>query len=129
MSAEEARQVRISVREGAASGEIAGWQADDLVLGSILFDYGKATIRPDYRALLDRIAAQLERSGGGRVAVIGHTDVHGSHEFNTRLGLARARAVYEAIAARLSPQLRAKVKVEVSADPRAPVGTRPEPRP
>ena len=35
-----------------------------------------------------------------------------------------AKAVYEALAKRLSPEVRAKVKVEASNDPTAPVGAR-----
>jgi hypothetical protein len=35
----------------------------------------------------------------------------------------RAKAVYEAVAAKLSPAVRAKVRVESSNDPAAPAGT------
>lgn len=56
--------------------------------------------------------------------VVGHTDVRGSHAYNTALGMRRARAVYEALAAHLSPEVRAQVRVESSNDPTAPVGTK-----
>jgi hypothetical protein len=36
----------------------------------------------------------------------------------------RAKAVYEALAKRLSPEVRAHVRVEASNDPAAPVGVR-----
>ncbi len=39
------------------------------------------------------------------------------------LGMRRAKAVYEAFAAKLSPEVRAKVRVESSNDPAAPAGT------
>ena len=60
--------------------------------------------------------------GGGVVALVGHTDVRASHAYNTALGLRRATSVYEALAKRLSPEVRAKVRVESSNDPTAPVG-------
>ena len=74
--------------------------------------------------LLDKLAQALEKLGGGDVAVIGHTDVRGSHAYNTALGLRRAKSVYDALAKRLSPEVRAKVRVDVSNDPTAPVGVK-----
>lgn len=100
---------------------VAGWSEGGAVLGTLLFDNAKATIRPQYESLLDSIAEAIEGEGGGRVAIIGYTDVHGSYDYNTRLGLQRAQAVYEALLRRLSPDTRAKVQVEVSADPQRPL--------
>jgi large repetitive protein len=91
-------------------------------LGKVLFDTDRSEIRPEFAAVLDQVAARLERMGGGAIAVVGHTDVRGSHAYNTALGMRRARAVYEALATRLSPEVRAKVRVESSNDPTAPVG-------
>ncbi|WP_237054050.1 DUF6923 family protein [Marilutibacter chinensis] len=92
------------------------------LLGTVLFDTDRSEIRPEFAPLLDRVAARLEGMGGGAIAVVGHTDVRGSHAYNTALGMRRARAVYEALAERLSPELRARVRVESSNDPTAPVG-------
>jgi uncharacterized repeat protein (TIGR01451 family)/fimbrial isopeptide formation D2 family protein len=119
--------LEISVRDGddGQAPLIAGWSDGGNVLGTLLFDSGRATIRPEYGELLDRMAEALERGGGGRVAIVGHTDVHGSHTYNTQLGLRRAKAVFDALVQRLSPPVRAKVQVEASADPRKPVGTPP----
>lgn len=101
----------VSVAEGGA------------LLGAVLFDTDKSSIRPEFEPLLDEVAAALERKRGGAIAIVGHADVRGSHEYNTALGMRRAKAVYEALARRLSPQVRAKVRVEASGDPDAPVGT------
>ena len=116
-----ALQINVREGEGVEAPVLAGWDEGGVVLGVVLFDSGRASIRPGYDELLDRVAAELERGGGGRVAIVGHTDAHGSHEFNTRLGMQRARAVFDALVARLSPAVRERVRVEASADPRQPV--------
>ncbi|MDQ8050858.1 OmpA family protein [Luteibacter sp.] len=127
LSPAELDALRISVREKATdpSTMVAGIGTGNTLLGTLLFDNDKATIRPRYRQLLDQIAADLEHHGGGTVAIVGYTDVHGSHAYNAELGLRRARAAYDAIAARLSPELRGRVKVESNADTRAPVDVPP----
>ena len=51
-----------------------------------------------------------------------HADKRGSDAYNVALGLRRAKAVYAAIAAKLDPEVRAKLRVEISDDPTAPVG-------
>ena len=93
------------------------------VLGSVLFDTDKADIRPEYRSLIDRLADDIGKLGGGSVGVVGHADRRGSDAYNVQLGLRRAKAVYEAIAARLAPQVRDKLRVDISDDPTAPVGS------
>ena len=90
----------------------------------MLFDTDKSNIRPEFAPLLDKVAAALEKMGGGSIAIVGHTDVRASHAYNVALGMRRAKAVYEALAQRLSPQVRANVRVEASNDPTAPVGVR-----
>uniref|UniRef100_UPI0011EE4EA7 OmpA family protein n=1 Tax=Luteimonas suaedae TaxID=2605430 RepID=UPI0011EE4EA7 len=101
---------------------VAGVTEGGALLGTVLFDTDQAQIKPEFAPLLDRVAARLEAMGGGAIAVVGHTDVRGSHAYNAELGLRRARAVYEALAERLSPEVRAQVRVESSNDPTAPVG-------
>ena len=103
---------------------VVGVDEGGALLGTVLFDTDKSTIRPEFEPLLDKVAAALEKMGGGSIAVVGHTDVRASHAYNTALGMRRARAVYEAIAKRLSQEVRAKVRVEASNDPTAPVGVR-----
>lgn len=124
LSADDLAALQINVREGEGTDApvLAGWGEGGVVLGVVLFDSGKASIRPGYDELLERVAAELERGDGGRVAIVGYTDVHGTHEYNTLLGLQRARAVFDALVARLSPAVRDRVRVEASADPRQPVG-------
>jgi len=102
---------------------VAGVDAGGALLGTVLFDTDKSSIRPEFEALLDAVARRLDALGGGVVAIVGHTDVRASHAYNAALGLRRATAVQQALAKRLSPEVRAKVRVEASSDPAAPVGT------
>jgi len=53
---------------------------------------------------------------------VGRADHRGADAYNTQLGLKRAKAVYDAIAADLKPEVREKVRVEVSDNPNAPLG-------
>ncbi len=64
-------------------------------LGSdaVEFDFDKATLRPENRELLSRIAGVLLTSKGYRVQIHGHTDDIGSSEYNQRLSERRADAV------------------------------------
>ena len=103
---------------------IVGVDEGGALLGTVLFDTDKSNIRPEFEPLLDKVAAALEKMGGGSIAIVGHTDVRASHAYNVALGMRRAKAVYEALAKRLSPEVRAKVRVEASNDPTAPVGVR-----
>ncbi|MFT4255644.1 MAG: isopeptide-forming domain-containing fimbrial protein, partial [Pseudoxanthomonas sp.] len=102
---------------------VAGVNASGALLGTVLFDTDKSAIRPEFEALLDAVAKRLDAMGGGVVVLVGHTDVRASHAYNTALGLRRATAVQQALAKRLSPEVRARVRVESSSDPTAPVGT------
>jgi outer membrane protein OmpA-like peptidoglycan-associated protein len=65
------------------------------------------------------VAALLQQSNGGVVTIVGHTDVRASHAYNAALGLRRAQAVQAVLEQRLSPDVRAKVRVEANADPSA----------
>ncbi|MGR4877598.1 isopeptide-forming domain-containing fimbrial protein, partial [Pseudoxanthomonas sp. LARHCG66] len=103
---------------------IVGVDEGGALLGTVLFDTDKSNIRPEFEPLLDKVAAALDRMGGGSIAIVGHTDVRASHAYNVALGMRRAKAVYEALAKRLSPEIRTKVRVEASNDPTAPVGVR-----
>ncbi|MFZ0429512.1 MAG: OmpA family protein [Acidobacteriota bacterium] len=64
-------------------------------LGSdtINFDFDKASLRPEERELLSRIAGILLTSSGYRVQVFGHTDDVGSDAYNQSLSEQRAQAV------------------------------------
>jgi large repetitive protein len=140
LSPEQAQALKVSLRadlEDPASTLVSlGGHSSEMqpVLGSVLFDTDKADIKPQYATVIDKVAADIERLGGGVVGVIGHADKRGSDAYNVALGLRRAKAVFEAIAAKLGPQARDKLRVEISEDPTAPVdyvvpsGTQPKGR-
>lgn len=92
------------------------------VLGTVLFETGSARIQPRYRPLLEKIASAVEQMRGKRIVIVGHADKRGSYEYNDALGLRRAKAVYDAVVEFLSPELRKTLRVDLSADPHAPVG-------
>ncbi|HVF80510.1 MAG TPA: OmpA family protein [Flavisolibacter sp.] len=61
---------------------------------NILFDEGKATIRPDAETNLKQIVGSIgKRYNGGEVRVYGFTDAQGSAGFNKDLAQQRADAV------------------------------------
>ncbi len=120
-------QVVLSVRADPddPASLLAGIGEGGPVLGTLLFDTDKATIQPRFDGLLDQVAQMLAASGGGSVAIIGHADRRGSREYNAALGLRRARAVYDALAPRLPPEVRARLTVQVDPDPDAPLAVPP----
>jgi outer membrane protein OmpA-like peptidoglycan-associated protein len=60
---------------------------------SIRFDFDKATIKPEYRDILNRIAGILMALKGYSVAVYGYTDDIGTQRYNLQLSQRRAEAV------------------------------------
>lgn len=70
---------------------------DILRLGNIYFDYNKATIRPESRESLAKIAGVLQEYGNVRLSVEGHTDSIASEKYNQQLSQARAQSVRDAL--------------------------------
>ena len=59
----------------------------------ILFDFDKATIKPEYEQLIKQLASATQESKNIKVSVIGHTDTMGTNDYNYALGGRRADAV------------------------------------
>ena len=59
----------------------------------VTFDVGSATLRPQFRAVLDDVAASLTQYPNSLVDVYGHTDSTGSDSFNQQLSERRAQTV------------------------------------
>ena len=83
-------------------------------LGTFLFDTDKSVIKPQYRGLIKEIADDLNRRGRGAIGLVGHADMRASNEYNRYLGLRRSKAVFDAILAQLSPEVRQRVRVDIS---------------
>src|SRR5271156_1998355 len=60
---------------------------------SIRFDFDKATIKPEYRDILNRIAGIMMTLKGYTIAVYGYTDDVGPETYNLQLSQRRAAAV------------------------------------
>lgn len=71
-------------------------------LENILFNFDKATLRPESNAKLDA-AAQIIKDANGNFLIVGHTDKKGSDAYNLRLSRQRAAAVVNALEARGVP--------------------------
>lgn len=65
---------------------------------SIRFDFDKATIKPEYRDILNRIAGIMMTLKGYTIAVYGYTDDVGSPTYNLQLSQRRAEAVRDFLA-------------------------------
>jgi OOP family OmpA-OmpF porin len=65
-----------------------------LVLRGVNFDFNKSDIRPDSRPVLDEAADVLKDNPTVRISVEGHTDSIGSDEYNEKLSVRRAEAVF-----------------------------------
>jgi len=59
----------------------------------VTFDVGSATLKPQFRDTLDKIAASMVQYPDSLIDVYGHTDSTGSESFNQVLSESRARTV------------------------------------
>lgn len=92
----QANTLRNQLREFQLRQTAAGAQ---LVLQDVVFETGRATLRPGAADRLRPLAAYLQASPNVRVRIEGHTDSVGGNAMNQRLSEARAQAVRSALAA------------------------------
>ncbi|WP_250464985.1 isopeptide-forming domain-containing fimbrial protein, partial [Microbulbifer litoralis] len=107
----EGLQVRLHTETRGTDTLVAGLTGEGTELGTLLFDTGKASIRPEFLPLLDQVAETIAASGDGRLTIVGHADRRGSPEYNSELGMRRAAAVYRALMERLHPDLKEDIRV------------------
>lgn len=74
-------------------------QRAQAALQDILFNFNKATLRPEASPKLDD-AARIIKESNGKFIVIGHTDKRGNDEYNLRLSRERAAAVVRGLESR-----------------------------
>ena len=65
----------------------------------INFDFAKADIKPESAPVITQVVQLLKDNPGLKVAIEGHTDSIGGHDYNMALSAARAQSVVAAIAA------------------------------
>jgi len=100
-AAEAARNQAASAQQQLADAqkELADLKAKQtdrgmvVTLGDVLFDTGKATLKPGAMESLNRLATYLSQNPQTKVLVEGHTDSVGSDDYNIGLSERRARAV------------------------------------
>jgi outer membrane protein OmpA-like peptidoglycan-associated protein len=68
-----------------------------LTLGDVLFDTGKANLKPGAYATIDRLATVLKEVSTRTVMIEGHTDSMGAEDYNQQLSEQRAMAVQSAL--------------------------------
>jgi len=71
-----------------------------IVLGGVVFESGKATLKPESEAVLDQAYETLVSYPKMVVEISGHTDNVGRRSFNKRLSEARAQAVKDYLVAK-----------------------------
>ncbi|MBL8686809.1 MAG: OmpA family protein [Alphaproteobacteria bacterium] len=94
----ETSSISSDARELAAStSEIKVTESDTElkieIIGDILFDFNKATLRSSAEETLNKIAEFLNRRQVSLIRVEGHTDSVGSADYNQRLSEQRAETV------------------------------------
>jgi len=60
---------------------------------NVLFDFDKAVLKPEGRAVADEVVASMKAHSQDTLVLEGHTDNIGSDEYNMALGTRRAEAV------------------------------------
>jgi flagellar motor protein MotB len=92
--------VKVLVEDGRGGSCAASVQipiAQKFVLtesaGKVLFDFNKATLKPEAKSQLARVLQVLKDQPGAQVDVAGHTDSVGSDAYNLKLAKARAESV------------------------------------
>lgn len=69
------------------------------VVGDALFDFDKASLRPDAEETLMAAGPEIAKLGGKPARIEGHTDAIGSDAYNAKLSEARATTVRDWLAA------------------------------
>ena len=72
----------------------------------VTFDTGSATLKPEFRAVLDKVAQSMIDYPQSLIDVYGHTDSTGSDAFNQRLSEQRAATVMNYLISRGVPAAR-----------------------
>lgn len=96
------RTVTVAAMEQEVTGKTLGEglaRDGKVALYGILFDTGKATLRPESDPTLAAIADMMGTAPGLSIYVVGHTDNIGSLAANTTLSEQRAAAVVKALVA------------------------------
>jgi len=78
--------------EKAKQEKIAAITAE-IVVENVLFDFDRSTLKPEFKQMLNKSFAGVERPDLIKLVISGHADERGSNEYNLALGERRAFAV------------------------------------
>ena len=92
-----AAQVEALARRLGPSGVAITRVGDEISmqLPDITFDTGRASLKAEYRSMLEDMALILSEYPDTTITITGHTDATGSPQVNQRLSESRARSVAE----------------------------------
>jgi outer membrane protein OmpA-like peptidoglycan-associated protein len=102
----QAQAANAQAQAAALQRELADMQAKQtdrgmlVTLGDVLFEFGRADIKPAAAGALGKLASYLQEHPDRRVLIEGFTDSVGSNAANLTLSQRRAQAVAEALRAR-----------------------------
>lgn len=82
----------------------------DAYAATILFDFGKAILKPESKATLDKVAVIMKKFGDEKFYVNGHTDNSYTETYNLKLSLNRANAVKDYLVSKGIDALRLTTK-------------------
>jgi OmpA-OmpF porin, OOP family len=85
-------------------------QQGAIIFRNILFDFGKANLKPESFAILDQVVEYLMTNPGVKMEIQGHTDNKGTAEFNMKLSSMRADSVRKYLVGKGVPSGRLEVK-------------------
>lgn len=80
--------------------------------GDVLFDFNKATLRPEAAELLNKVAKDIQAMPSARILVAGHTDNVGTEQYNLALSLERANAVQKYLIGKIPDKKKYSWKAE-----------------
>jgi outer membrane protein OmpA-like peptidoglycan-associated protein len=85
----------IKVSDAGTANELAAQPAKTchVALLGVLFDFNKATLKPESDATLQAALGILQKDAALKVEVQGHTDNVGGDDYNQKLSEARAKSV------------------------------------
>lgn len=86
-------EATLSSSESSLIAQESNLNVDIRLASDNLFDFDKATIKPEAVAELNQVVMQLKKMGNETVHIIGHTDAKGDDHYNKKLSLQRAEAV------------------------------------
>lgn len=67
----------------------------EIILSNILYDFAKASLRPESKEELDKVVSMLNETPNIKIEISSHTDARGDAKTNLKLSLARAKSVVD----------------------------------